>query len=146
MRRVFLGLSLALLTTGCAGSYKAAYVTGAVTKQLATESYDLYSEELNKKIDECDPANNEKITTKGEFDDCLGPFFKKEDHDKIEDVVESYHAAAKVHTDVLIAVDSTDEERKEATKALLNSAIEFLETLPDGDKLVAKLRKLTGTK
>lgn len=145
MRRIVLAISLTVLAS-CAGSYKAAYVTGAVTKQFATESYEVYSELLNEKIEECDPENNEAIKTKSDFDNCLGPGFEKKDHDKIEEVVKVYHAAAKVHTDVLIAADATDEERKEATENLLDSAIQFLELLPNGDKLTAKLRKLTGTR
>jgi len=145
MRRIALAVSLTVLT-GCAGSYKAAYVTGAVTKQFAEESYEAYSEILNTKIDQCDPENNESVKTKSDFDECLGNGFEKEDHDKIEEGVKIYHAAAKVHTDVLIAVDATDEERKQATQNLLNSALEFLELLPNGDKLTAKLRKLTGAR
>lgn len=141
MRRIILAVSLVTMT-GCAGSYKASYVTGAVTKQFATESYEAYSEILNKKIEECDPENNLEIKTKSNFDDCLGPGFKDEDHDKIEDLVKGYHAAAKVHTDVMIVVDASDEERKEATQNLVNSAINFLEVLPNGDKLAGKLRSL----
>jgi len=145
MRRIAMSLSF-LLLTGCAGSYKAAYVTGAVTKQFTTESYGIYSDELNKKIDECDPESNPKITTKGEFDSCLGPFFKKDDHEKIESLVESYHAAAKFHSNVLLVVDAEDDARADATRKLFESAIDFLESLPEGDELALKLRKLTGKK
>ena len=143
MRRIALALSLTF-ASGCAGSYKASYVTGAVTKQFATESYDIYSGEFNEKLEECDPANNDSVTTKKELDECMGKFYAKPAHEKIETAAKGYHAAAKIHTEVMIAVDGTPEERKEATKKVLEAAMELLSLFPEGEKLVKKLKKLTG--
>ncbi len=145
MRRIVLALSLSL-TAGCAGGYKSSYVAGAVTKQLTTESYDIYSEGFNEKLDECDPANNDSVATKTELDKCLGKFFDNDGHGKIETAVKAYHAAAKVHTEVMIAVDSTDEDRKAATQKVLEAAMELLSLFPEGEKLVNKLKSLTGAK
>ena len=143
MRRIALALSLTF-TAGCAGSYKASYVTGAVTKQFSTESYGVYSEEFNKKLDGCDPANNDSVTTKTELDECMGKGYAKPTHEKIETAVKVYYEAAKIHTEVMIAVDGTPEERKAATKRLLESAMALLSLFPEGEKLVKKLEKLTG--
>lgn len=145
MRSIALAFSL-ITATGCAGSYKASYVTGAVTKQFATESYAVYSEEFNKKLDECDPANNESVTTKTELDECMGKFYAKPTHEKIELAVKVYHEEAKIHTQVMIAVDATPEERKEATRKVLESAFNLLSLFPEGESLVNKLKKLTGAK
>ncbi len=140
MRRIALAISLALIT-GCAGSYKASYVTGAVTKQFATESYDVYSGEFNKKLDECSPENNDAIETKRDLDKCMTPMYEKATHDKIETASNAYGDAAKIHTEVLIAVDATSEERLEATRRVLDSPIGMLSLLPDGDKLGKKLKR-----
>ena len=145
MRRTFLAISLAFVTA-CAGSYKASYVAGAVTKQLATESYDVYSAEFNKKATECDPQTNESITTKTELDECMGKAYAKPTHDKIKVGVAAYHEAAKAHTNVMVAVDGSAEERKAATQAVLESAIELLSLFPNGEKLVKKLKSMTGAK
>ena len=145
MRRIVLALSLSL-TAGCAGGYKASYVKGAVTKQLATESYDVYSEVFNEKLDECDPANNDSVATKTELDECLGKFFDNEDHGKIEVAVKAYHVAAQAHTKAMTAVDGSDEERKAAPGKVLEAALELLSLFPEGEKLVTKLKSLTGAK
>lgn len=148
MRRTALALSLAL-SAGCAGGYKASYVTGAVTKQFATESYDVYSEQFNQKIDECcaggvcDPSSPDVIT-KSELDSCMGTAFEKSTHDKIETAVKVYHEAATTHTAAMQIVEGNEDERKAATNKLVETAIDLLELLPDGAKLVAKLKKLTG--
>lgn len=145
MRRIFLAISLAFVTA-CAGSYKASYVVGAVTKQLATESYDIYSVELNEKVSECDHHTNESITTKTELDECMGDKYAWEMLEKIELSVRAYHEAAKIHTGVMVAVDGSAEERKAATQAVLDSAIEMLSLFPNGEKLVKKLKSMTGAK
>ena len=148
MRRMAFGLSL-VLSAGCAVGYKASYVTGAVTKQFSTESYGVYSEQFNKKIDECcagdscDPESPDVIT-KTELDQCMGGHYKQATHEKIDHAIKVYFEAAKVHSAVMQIVEGNDEERKGATDALLDSAIRLLELLPDGDKLVSKLKKLTG--
>lgn len=143
MRRIALALSLTFIA-GCAGSYKVSYVAGAVTKQFATESYDIYSEQFNEKLDECNPANNEAVTTKTELDECMGPAFENSTHDKIETAVKVYHESAKIHTETMIAVDGSPEERKESTRKVLDSAMALLALFPKGNELVNKLKKLTG--
>lgn len=147
MQRIALGISLILATgsaTGCAGSYKGSYVTGAVTKQFATESYNVYSDQFNEKLEACSPANNDSVTTKTELDECMGRGYAKPDHERIERATKVYHEAAKIHTQVMIAVDGSPEERKAATKKLLESAMDLLSLFPEGEKLVKKLKKLTG--
>lgn len=148
MRRTALGLSLVLFA-GCATGYKASYVAGAVTKQFSTESYGIYSEQFNNKIDECcagDSCNPESpdAITKTELDSCMGTAFEQASHEKIELAIKAYHEAAKVHSSAMEIVECSDEERKAATNALLDSAINLLELLPNGNKLVSKLKKLTG--
>ncbi|KKK97546.1 hypothetical protein LCGC14_2651660 [marine sediment metagenome] len=145
MRRLVFALSLTL-SAGCASGYKISYVAGAVTKQFATESYDVYSEQFNKKLDECDPANNDTVTTKSSLDECMGKYYAKPAHEKIETAVKTYHEAAKIHTQSMIAVDADPEERKDATRKILDAAIDLLSLFPDGEKLVKKFKKLTGAK
>lgn len=132
-----------ILLTGCAGSYKASYVTGATTKQFATESYDIYSESFNKKVSECDPDNNESVTTKSELDQCMDGF-SSASHDKIEIAAKVYHESAKIHTAIMSSIDASPEERIAATKQVVKSAIALLELFPDGEKLASKLSKLVG--
>lgn len=145
MKSKILAVSL-LFTLGCAGGYKASYVTGAVTKQFATESYDVYSKEFNKKLTECDPATNESVNSKSQLDECMGPAYAKPTHEKIETSVKAYHEAAVIHTETMIAIDGTSEERKAATEKVLKSAMTLIELFPDGEKLVKKLKQLTGAK
>lgn len=146
MRRIAPLALFLTFTVGCAGSYKASYVTGAVTKQLTTESHDIYSEQFNKKLDECDPKNNSAVTTKTELDECMGKAFNNETHDKIEIAAKAYYEAATIHSEVMIVVDGDPEERKAATQKILDSAMALLTLFPDGEKLVKKLKKLTGAK
>ena len=145
MRDKILAISL-LLTLGCAGGYKASYVTGAVTKQFATESYDAYSEMFNEKLSECDPATNEKVNTKSQLDECMGEAYAKPTHEKIELAVKAYHEAAVIHTEAMKLVDGPADERSAATQKMLDAAMNLLGLFPDGEKLVKKLKKLTGAK
>jgi hypothetical protein len=145
MRRIAWAISLALFTA-CAGSYKASYVAGAVTKQFATESYDVYSGEFNNKLDECSPENNGAIKTKRDLDKCMTPMYEKATHEKIETASKAYGEAAKIHTEVMIVVDATDDERLEATKKVLDAAMGMLSLFPEGEKLVRKLKSLIGAK
>ncbi len=124
-------------------------MTGVVTKEVATESYVPYSEEFNKKIDECctgDVCNPESpdVITKTQLDECMGPKFEQSSHDKIEAAVQIYHEAAKAFTEVMKLPNASDEERKAATNALFDSALNLLTLLPEGDKRVARLKELTG--
>jgi len=137
------------MSAGCASGYKASYVTGAVTKQFATESYDVYSEQFNKKIDECctggvcNPESPDVIT-KTELDECMGPAFNAETHDKIELAIKAYYDAAVIHTEAMKITEGDETARKAATNKILDTALSMLGLLPDGNKLVAKLKKLTG--
>jgi len=148
MRSTAIALSLFFLSS-CATGYKASYVTGAVTKEVATESYVPYSEAFNKKIDECcaegvcNPESPDVIT-KTQLDKCMGPKFEQSTHEKIEVAVKIYHEAAKAFTEAMKIPDASDEERKAATNALFESALNLLALLPEGDKRVAQLKKLTG--
>lgn len=154
MRRTALALSI-LLSSGCATgykrSYKRSYVTGAVTKQFATEAYGIYSDEFNAKIDECcaggacDPES-ENVITKAQLDECMGTGFEKITHDDIEMAIRVYHGAARTHSDVMAIAEGSNEDRKKATERLIETAIDMLGLLPEGDKLVAQIKKLTGTK
>ena len=74
----------------------------------------------------------------------MGAAYEQSTHEKIELAIKVYHEAAKAHSAVMEIVDGSDEERKAATNALLDSAINLLELLPEGNKLVSKLKKLTG--
>ena len=135
-----------LVLSACAGTYKHSYVTGAITKEFATESYGIYSDHLNEKIEECDPDNNDAIKTKSDFDECLGNGFKASDHDKIKKAVEIYHSAAKVHSDVMVAAASSDEDRKAATQKLVESALALIALMPNGEELVKKFKRISGVK
>lgn len=132
------------INAGCAGGYKASYVTGAVVKEFATESYDAYSELFNVKLNECDPALNPTVTTQTELDECMGPAYAKETHEKIETMAKAYHEAAEIQTAAMLAVDGDPEDRRAATAAVFDSAMSLLELFPDGEKLVSKLKKLAG--
>jgi hypothetical protein len=148
MRQTAIALSLIFLS-GCAAGYKASYVTGAVTKEVVTETYSPYSEEFNKKIDECcsgDVCNPQSsdVITKTQLDKCMGSKFESSTHEKIEAAVKMYHEASKAFTEVMKLVDASDEQRKAATSALFESALNMLELIPGGNKQVAKLKKMTG--
>jgi hypothetical protein len=143
MQRAVLAFVIAI-NAGCAGGYKASYVTGAVVKQFATEAYDVYSEQFNAKLAECDPATNGSVTTQGELDECMGDEYKKETHDKIEVAAKAYHENAEIQTAAMIAVDGDPEEMRAATAAVFESAISLLQLFPEGEKLAAQLKKLSG--
>lgn len=146
MKRIA-GLALALtLSTGCANAYKAAYVTGAVTKEFTTGAYDEYSTQFNAKLTECDPETNEEVTTKTELDECMGPAFEKKTHDKIVTAVDVYYEAAKALTAVLSSSEPGDADMKAAATAIFESAIAVLEMFPESEKLVSKLKALAGRK
>jgi len=143
MRQAVLALFLSLSTASCASAYKVSYVTGAVTKEFTTENYKIYSEQFNKKLDECKPENNPNVTTKTELDKCMGKYFEHATHEKIELAVEVYYKAAEAHTGVMIATKATDEERRTAAKQVLDAAIGLISLFPNGEKLVKKLKMLT---
>lgn len=145
MRRIILATSL-ILSTGCAGSYKAAYVTGAVTKEFTTTAYSEYSEQFNAQLDECDPANNEAVNSKTQLDECMGPAFEKSTHDKIVEAIALYYKAAEALTESLILVDGDPDERKAAVTALFETALELLERFPGSENLVKRLKSLAGRK
>lgn len=148
MRKAILALFLAT-PLGCANGYKSSYVAGAVTKQFSTESYSVYSEQFNSKIDECcanevcDPSSP-SVITKTELDECMGNAFKSSTHDEIENAVKIYYAAAQAHTAVMQIADGSDDERRVATENLINAAINLLALLPEGKELVENLKQLTG--
>lgn len=140
-------LSLGLvLSAGCANAYKASYVTGSVTKELTTQAYDQYSLEFNKQLIECDPATNGEVTTKGEFDECMTPPFAKEAHDKIVKAIDVYYEAAKALSAILASENPGEDELRAAASAIFKSAITVLEMFPEAEKLVTKLKTLTGRK
>lgn len=145
-------VALLLFSFGCSSAgYKTSYVMGAVTKEFSTNAYDIYSNELNQRINECCDGgvcekDSEDQITKSELDECLGNFFNKEDNDKIKTAIDAYYEAAQIHTAAMSAVDGDPGQQKDAALAVLNSAKEMLKLLPNGEKLVKDLNKLTGGK
>ncbi len=150
MKKIVLAVAL-VAATGCASKFKTAYVGGAVAKEFVTESHQVYSDELNVKYDECDPAKNPDsgVKTKTDLDECVGDAFKQSTHDKIVKALAAYKAAATVLTAILVKHQgggATDEELKKAWVDVRAAAFVLLEELPKAGELTKRLKALLGGK
>lgn len=146
LKRKFMAALLGVsFLSACSGSYRNTYLIGSATKEFTTQAYDVYSEEFNKKLQECDPENNSEVTTKTLFDECMGDAFKKDTHDKIVTAIDVFYEASKSLTAVLELQDaSSKEDRQKAIDEILASAIALLEMLPNGEKMARDLKKIAG--
>jgi len=161
-----IAICAAVALTGCASAYKNTYTVAAVTKSVVDEAHLTYSNQLNQQLNECDPQRNpdSKVTNKGELDECMGPAFKKDTVDAVTSAVSAYYWSSVVASAVLSGCEIpekvegeepkpidpktcvkrafTDDEFKEQRKLIIDSSIEFLELIPEGNKTIDKLKKL----
>lgn len=155
MKRLILSAVAALTMTACAGGYRAAYVTGAVTKEFVTTEHARYDEQARNKLEQCDPEKNPDngVETKADFDECMTPQYSEATQEKIVQALGVYKAAAEAASGVLLAVDPargggkklTTEQKAELRKsveATVAAAIEALSLFPEGEKLAKKLEAL----
>jgi hypothetical protein len=131
-----------VLLSGCAGSYRSAYLAGAATKEFVAQAYDLYGAELNRRLDGCDPSTNAAVRTREALDACLGPFFRDADNEKVVAAIASYRAAAAALSAVMLREGATGEEISAAWGAAYDAAVEALMRLPEGAERVRKLASM----
>lgn len=118
-------LALALCTVGCANANKNAYIAASVTKQIVTESHEIWSQELNEKATECD-ASTESAEA---FDTCLGPFAKNDD---VVTALEIYKNAAESLFRILKSGDAAEATAvKELKDRVIDAAWALMKRLPD---------------
>lgn len=137
MRRLLLA---PLLLTGCLNAHNKAYVAGSVANQITTQAHGVYDKAANARITECDPEANSDVTTKTEFDECLGPFVH---NDKVVEALTIYKAAASALFAVLSAPESTDAQKESARREAIDAALDALALIPDAKKYVDQLREIT---
>lgn len=121
-------LALALCSIGCASAQKNAYIAASVTKQTATEAHQIWSEQLNIRVDECDPEKNSKITTEAQFDECLGPYASNDD---IVIALEIYTKAAESLFVILKSPNPDKAALSELRRRVIDAAWDLLEKMPD---------------
>lgn len=121
-------LALALCSIGCATAQKNAYIAASVTKQTVTEAHEIWSEQLNVRVDECDPDKNAEITTEAKFDDCLGPYASNDD---IVMALEIYKNAAESLFVILKSPEPDKAALSELKKRVIDAAWTLLEKMPD---------------
>lgn len=138
-------------STGCASGYRAAYITGSVTKEFVSEAQAQYDAQANEKLKACDPevSPDNGVTTKAGFDACMGPAFNAETQAKIVQALGIYRAAAQSASAALLAVDpdgkldsATKAELMDAVRASVDAALEALALFPEGSSLAARLNRL----
>jgi hypothetical protein len=117
-------LALALCSAGCATAHKNAYIAASVTKQVVTESHEIWSEKLNEKATECDNSTD----TSEAFDQCLGPYAKNDD---VVTALEIYKNAAESLFRVLKSEDAEATAIKELRQRVIDAAWDLLDKLPD---------------
>lgn len=138
-------------STGCASGYRAAYITGSVTKEFVSEAQAQYDAQANEKLKACDPevSPGNGVTTKPEFDACMGAAFNADTQAKIVQALGVYRAAAQSATAALLAVDpdgkldsSTKTELVKAARVSVDAALEALALFPEGAAMAARLNRL----
>jgi hypothetical protein len=141
-RAKFLAVAL-VFSTGCsaASAHKRTYIAGAVTKQVVTESHEIYSKQLNAKVDECDPESNSSVETEEQFDECLGVFSH---NDKVVTALEVYKEAAETLFEILKDPEAAKEKLEAARRDVLNAAYHIIDLLPEGGKIRNQLEGLVG--
>jgi hypothetical protein len=131
---------------GCASvqkTHKRVYIGAAVTKQVVTESHEIYSNQLNAKVSECDPDNNPKITSEELFDECLGPYAYNDD---VVMALEVYKAAAELLFKYLKNEDPDKEKLLELSRDAINAAFDLAKKFPESQAVAHRLEKLVGRK
>lgn len=154
MKRLILSAVVALTMNGCVTGYRAAYITGSVTKEFVTTEHARYDEQAQNKLAQCDPDRNPDsgVETKADFDACMTPQYSEATQEKIVQALGVYKAAAEAASGVLLAVDPargggklTAEQKAELKKSIqatVAAAVEALSLFPEGEKLAKKLEAL----
>lgn len=117
---------IAGLGIGCApmSAHQKAYVAGSVTKQVITESHEIWSKQLNEKATECDKGTE----TAAAFDKCLGPFAHNDD---VVLSLEIYKKAAESLFAILKSEDAQKTAIEEMKKRVIEAAWAVMNRLPD---------------
>lgn len=129
---------------GCASvqkTHKRVYIGAAVTKQVITEGHEVYSNQLNAKVTECDPDNNAEITSEALFDECLGPYAHNDD---VVLALEVYKAAAELLFNYLKSEEPDKDKLLELGRDALNAAFDLAKKFPEAQGVAKKLEKLVG--
>jgi hypothetical protein len=121
---------------GCApmSAHQKAYVAGSVTKQVVTESHEIWSKQLNEKATECDQSTDSAEA----FDECLGPFAHNDD---VVMALEIYKKAAESLFEILKSDDAQKTAIDEMKKHVVEAAWAVMNKLPD-DKFGAAKNQL----
>lgn len=134
-----------LATSGCANAWRTAYVGGATTAKLVSETHkEAWSDPLNDQATICAGKLDPEQDTKADFDTCMGPFTAKA-NDSVLKSLEVYNAAAAVLTEVLLATDPSNPDRDALMSAyhnVLQAAIDLVAMFPKGKQYVDRLEML----
>lgn len=137
---------LCLLTTACSSAWKVAYVGGATTASFVTDTHrEAWSLPLNHKAAECANALNPQTTTKKDFDRCMSPY-TAENNKKVQEALVAYNAAAKVLSELLLATDPKNPDKKRLLSAwedTLKAALHLVGLFPAAEKYTNQLQVLT---
>jgi hypothetical protein len=134
-----------LATSACANAWRTAYVGGATTAKLVTETHkEAWSDPLNDQAVICNGKLDPEQHTKADFDACMGPF-APQNNDAVLEALEVYNAAAAVLSEVLLATDPTNPDRSQLMNAyhgVLQAAIDLVALFPKGKQYVDRLEML----
>ena len=154
-------VAAALVLTGCAGAYKTTYIAGATAKTFITEAHGEYDNRVQTQLAICEPETNVAITTKGEFDTCMGTVYGIATQEKIVQALAVYTATATAFSAVMLgcqpnadgtAVSAatcikktfTDAELRSWRGKIIAAATEALRYFPDAEAKIASLTGLIG--
>lgn len=139
-------LAIALLVTapGCAAqrqTIRPAYATGKALKDYTDAAHLSYSLLLNEQKTKCDPATNEHVHYKEDFDECMTPAYEEATAEKIVVAFQAYKLAAEAYTAVLLNYESPLAEKYQSWSKVVEAAFALVKLFPDAEKHVAALEE-----
>lgn len=145
MRRITKYFVLFLVgACGCANAWQTSYVGGSAAAKFVTETHKIaWSEPLNAKTRECDPAHNPKIQSEKDLEACLGIFTR---NPEVVAALKKYNATAEILEQILLATDPNKPDSAKLLAAwndVLDAALDLVDLFPDGARYTHQLRILT---
>lgn len=137
---------MAVVLSGCAGTYLNTYRAAAITRDTVTEAHKaLWSGPLNERADECERDLGEDYSLE-EIDACMKPY-TLDNNDKVVKALAAYRAAASTLSAILIAAEKNPEgldkeALRDALGQTLDAAKDLIALFPEAQQWLDRLEML----